>query len=75
MTTSTYACRCDNIGRSFEEMKEHLRDVHKLDPKTTPFTQKAITFLDGSGWSQQEYELTHGDISIHKTVVIERKKR
>lgn len=75
MTTSTYACRCDNKGRSFVEIQEHLRKVHKINTKTAPFTQKALVFLDGEGWSQQEFEMTNGDLIIHKTVLIEADKK
>lgn len=54
---------CDPDGKkeySFEEIVQHLADVHGIDTKTQKCKREMLMHLDGRDWYQSNYRLDFG---------------
>ena len=78
--TITWQClNCpDKPTLEHQAMMEHMKTVHKFDPKTTFGTQLPQAFMDGKNFHRQVFKvkmtLETGNLEFIKTITFQQKR-
>lgn len=70
--TSTWVCETckePDVVMDSAAMREHLRDVHHINPIRTPFNRTTLTHMKSEGFTQSTYAVDVGGVRLLNATV------